>query len=76
MGIGVSWLNEPPLERTNSTEILTQFYYQAHLIGDIYFQPTFTYVPNPGAHDKTPPSGCQASCPSMTSMIFQIVALF
>jgi porin len=76
MGIGVSWLNEPPLERSNSTEILTQFYYQAHLIGDIYFQPTFTYVPNPGAHDKKPPSGCQASCPSMTSMIFQIVALF
>lgn len=81
MGIGVSWLNEPPLDRSNSTEILTQFYYQAHLIGDIYFQPTFTYVPNPGVHgpyssDTRPPSGCHASCPSMTSMIFQVVALF
>lgn len=81
MGFGVSWLNEPPLERSDSTEILTQFYYQAHLVGDIYFQPTFSYVPNPGAHGPYSPgtkplSGCQSACPSMTSMIFQIVALF
>ena len=78
LGFGVSWLNEPPSDQSTSTEILTQFYYQAHLIGDIYFQPTFSYVPNPGDHlapGKTI-SGCTASCPSMTSMIFQIVALF
>lgn len=78
LGIGVSWLNQPPAGQSNSTEILTQFYYQAHVIGDIYFQPTFSYVPNPGDHlgPGRTISGCNASCPSMTSMIFQVVALF
>ena len=78
LGIGVSWLNEPPNNRSTSTEILTQFYYQAHVIGDIYFQPTFSYVPNPGGHSGSDKSlsGCTASCPAMTSMIFQVVALF
>lgn len=77
-GFGVSWLNEPPLNQSTSTEILTQFYYQAHVVGDIYFQPTFSYVPNPGYHPNpgSTVSGCQLSCPSMTSMIFQVVALF
>lgn len=72
MGLGVSWLNSPPPGR--DTEILTQFYYQAHLIGDLFFQPTFSYVPNPG---KVPPyqqgkvdpySG--GSYPAATSMFF------
>lgn len=76
LGFGVSWLNEPPLNQSTSTEILTQFYYQAHVLGDVYFQPTFSYVPNPGFHSKPPVSGCSLSCPSMTSMIFQVVALF
>ncbi|MEW6038189.1 MAG: carbohydrate porin [Pseudomonadota bacterium] len=69
MGIGVSWLNNPP--RSQSTEILTQFYYQAHVIGGVFFQPTFSYVPNPGI-----PNGPYGSYPSATSMIFQLVTLF
>jgi len=69
MGIGVSWLNNPPQSQEN--EILTQIYYQAHLIGDIFFQPTFTYVPNPGI-----PNATGGTYPSATSMIFQIVTLF
>jgi porin len=69
LGIGVSWLNNPP--RSQATEILTQFYYQAHLIGDIFFQPTFSYVPNPGIPDTN-----GGAYPSATSMIFQLVALF
>lgn len=69
LGIGVSWLNNPP--RNQETEILTQFYYQAHLIGDLFFQPTFTYVPNPGI-----PTHTGDAYPSATSMIFQLVALF
>ena len=76
MGIGVSWLNSPPQNQSTSTEILTQFYYQAHVLGDIYFQPTFSYVPNPGSHNNPPASGCNYACPSMTSVIFQLVALF
>jgi porin len=68
-GIGVSWLNNPPISQ--ETEILTQFYYQAHLIGDIFFQPTFTYVPNPGI-----PTNTGSAYPAATSMIFQLVALF
>lgn len=68
-GIGVSWLNNPPVSQ--ETEILTQFYYQAHLIGDIFFQPTFTYVPNPGI-----PNDSGNAYPAATSMIFQLVALF
>ena len=69
LGFGVSWLNNPPISQ--ETEILTQFYYQAHLFGDIFFQPTFSYVPNPGI-----PSATGTGYPSATSMIFQLVALF
>ncbi|QFY43045.1 porin [Candidatus Methylospira mobilis] len=69
VGIAVSWLNNPPESQSN--EIITQVYYQAHLIGDIFFQPTFSYVPNPGV--KTPANGAY---PSATSMIFQLTALF
>lgn len=69
LGVGVSWLNawlNPEAPRSQNNEILTQMYYQAHLFGDIFFQPTFTYVPNPTG----------GVYPSATSMIFQIVSLF
>ncbi|SMF93827.1 porin [Methylomagnum ishizawai] len=69
LGLGVSWLNNPP--RGGETEILTQMYYQAHVVGDIFFQPTFTYVPNPGK-----PTNDGGQYPAATSMIFQIVTLF
>lgn len=69
LGFGTSWLNSPPTGQ--QTEILTQAYYQAHVIADIFFQPTFTYVPNPGI-----PNSNGGPNPSATSMIFQVVALF
>lgn len=69
LGIAVSWLNNPPVSQDN--EIITQAYYQAHLIGDIFFQPTFSYVPNPGIKTLT-----NGAYPSATSLIFQLTALF
>jgi len=45
-GVAVSWLNESLGLRNN--EVMLAAYYQMHLVGDIYFQPTVTYVPNPG----------------------------
>ena len=45
-GIAVSWLNENLGFR--SSEVLLAAYYQAHVWGDIYVQPTLTHVPNPG----------------------------
>ncbi len=46
IGAGVSRLNENLGFRRS--EALLQGYYQMHLVGDTYFQPTVTYVPNPG----------------------------
>jgi porin len=69
LGIGVSWLNSwmyPANPSSQNNEILTQMYYQAHLFGDVFFQPTFTYIPNPSG----------GVYPSATSMIFQVVTLF
>lgn len=71
LGIGVSYLNNPP--RNQKNEILTQFYYQAQVWGDIFFQPTFTYIPNPGAIEN---QATREGYPSATSLIFQMVALF
>ena len=46
-GVAVSWLNENLGFRNN--EVMLAAYYQMHLVGDIYFQPTVTYIPNPGS---------------------------
>jgi porin len=46
MGVGVSRLNEKFGFRRS--EAMLQAYYQMHVVDDIYFQPTVTYVPNPG----------------------------
>ena len=45
-GVGVSRLNENLGFR--QSEAMLQAYYQMHVVDDIYFQPTVTYVPNPG----------------------------
>jgi len=31
-----------------SNEVMLAAYYQMHTAGDIYLQPTLTYIPNPG----------------------------
>lgn len=69
LGVAVSWLNNPP--RSQDTEILTQIYYQAHLIGDLFFQPAFSFVPNPGI-----PNAANGPYPSATALILQLTALF
>jgi porin len=69
LGIAVSWLNNPP--RSSNNEIIAQIYYQAHLIGDIFFQPTFTYVPHPGM--ITPENGSYSAA---TALVFQFISLF
>jgi porin len=45
-GLAVSRLNENVGFRRSET--ILQAYYQMHVVDDIYFQPTVSYVPNPG----------------------------
>src|SRR5262249_24495747 len=56
MGVGVaaSWLNTSLGFRGH--EVILQSYYQMHVFGDIYLQPTFTHVPNPGAKPTLSPA--------------------
>jgi len=51
-GLGWSWLNRRYGFRSN--EAMLQAYYQMHLIGTTFFQPTLSYIPNPGASPRTP----------------------
>lgn len=54
LGIGVAWSRLNPHLFSRYSEIMLQSYYQAEVYGSIYFQPVFTYIPNPGAHpDKS-----------------------
>jgi len=53
-GIGLAWsrLNRHLFIR--HSELMLQGYYQAQVYGSVYFQPVFSYIPNPGAHpDKS-----------------------
>ena len=64
-GLAVSWLNQNLGFRSN--EVMLAAYYQMHLLGDIYFQPTVTYVPNPGQSRSLSPA---------TAITMRITALF
>lgn len=55
-GIGVSWLNQKANPSFRNNEVMMAAYYQLHLIGDIYLQPTLTYVPNPGGNRTFSPA--------------------
>jgi porin len=48
IGMACSWLNGNIFHR--SSELMFQAYYQAHLIGGMYFEPAITYIPTPGAN--------------------------
>ncbi len=50
-GIAWSWLNRRYGFRSN--EAMLAVYYQMHLIGTSFFQPTLTYIPNPGQSPRT-----------------------
>ncbi len=48
-GMGLAWskLNDHLFDR--ESELMLQAYYQAQVYGSLYFQPVFSYIPNPGA---------------------------
>ncbi len=49
-GVGLAWSRLNPHSFIRSSELMIQGYYQAQVYGPIYFQPVFSYIPNPGAH--------------------------
>jgi porin len=53
-GLAWSWLIRPPGSGRRSNEAMIATYYQLHLIGGLFFQPTLTYLPNPGASTTVP----------------------
>ncbi len=55
-GVAVSWLNQKASPGFRDNEVMLAAYYQLHLIGDIYLQPTITYIPNPGASRSFSPA--------------------
>jgi porin len=48
-GAAWSWLNRLPGSGFRSNELILQAYYQIHLYGGFFAEPTFSYIPNPGA---------------------------
>lgn len=46
-GLGLSWLNKNVSNR--SSQLMVQTYYQAHVYGGLFLQPTLSYIPTPGA---------------------------
>ncbi|MBV8056406.1 MAG: carbohydrate porin [Deltaproteobacteria bacterium] len=48
-GLAWSWLNRPPGSGRRSNEAMLATYYQMHVFSGIFLQPTFTFIPNPGA---------------------------
>ena len=53
-GLAWSWLNHPPGSGRRSQEVMLAFYYQVHIFSGIFFQPTLTYLPDPGVSTNTP----------------------
>jgi porin len=49
-GFGVAWSRLNPHLFKRSSEFMFQGYYQLQVYQSIYFQPVFSYVPNPGEH--------------------------
>jgi porin len=64
-GLAWSWLNRHFGFRSN--EGMMAAYYQMHLVGSIFFQPTLTYIPNPGSKPGTP---------GAVALTSQVTALF
>ena len=65
VGLAVSWLNQNLGFRND--EVMLQAYYQIHVTDGLYFQPTVTYVPNPGQSQTFSPA---------TAITMRMVALF
>jgi porin len=52
MGVGLSRMNPNLFDRPS--ELMFQVYYQAHLYGTTFLQPTVTYIPTPGLSSAVP----------------------
>jgi len=50
LGAGMSWAWMNPNSFTRTSELMFQGYYQAHLVGGLFFQPAVSYIPTPAAN--------------------------
>lgn len=67
LGLGAAWSRLNPHLFSRSSEFMLQTYYQAQVYKSIYFQPVFSYIPNPGAHpDKS----------NVTALTARVITLF
>lgn len=67
VGLGVAWSRLNPHFFSRHSELMLQIYYQAQIYGSMYFEPVFSYIPNPGAHpDKS----------NVTALTARIITLF
>jgi len=67
MGVGMSWAWMNPNIFNRSSELMFQGYYQAHLVGGVFFQPGVTYIPTPAA---------DSSLGGAWAMTFRLAVLF
>src|SRR5262249_27102571 len=65
VGLAWSWLNRDYGFRGD--ELMLAVYYQMHLVGSIYFQPTLSYLPNPGH---------KPGIPDAVALTSQVMVLF
>jgi len=78
IGSAWSWLNRLPGSNFRSNEMILQTYYQAHVYGGFFVQPTFTYVPNPGVKYGNSPNPGMPGAPfrGVTALTLQSTLLF
>ncbi|HEX2583338.1 MAG TPA: carbohydrate porin [Chlamydiales bacterium] len=67
LGIGLAWSRLNQYLFSRYSEFMLQTYYQAQVYGSIYFQPVFSYIPNPGAHPNRS---------NVTALTARIITLF
>jgi len=67
VGLGMSWAWLNPNLFNRSSELMFQTYYQAHITGGAFFQPTVSYIPTPGAN---------ASLGGAWALTFRLTVLF
>lgn len=67
LGAGMSWAWLNPNLFDRSSELMFQAYYQAHLVGSLFFSPAVTYIPTPGE---------SASLGGAWALTFRVTLLF
>lgn len=67
LGIGFAWSRLNPHLFSRFSELMLQTYYQMQVYNSIYFQPVFSYIPNPGAHPNKS---------NVTALTARIITLF